>query len=152
METNFETSINRLSTYKTSLDFKKNLSLEDRKSQSYNIISKYSDRIPIICDAYHKKDQWTLHPKYLTPVKNIDNTPDLNTIKYLFPGTYNMGSILVVIRNRLKLAPEQGFTLFVGDEMVIPAYNRTIKEYYDEFKDEDGFLYIKYACEATFGN
>lgn len=150
-QTNFETTINRLSTYKTALEFKMNLSLDERRSQSSNITNKYPDRIPIICDAYHQADQWALHPRYLTPTKKTDSTPDLNTIKYLFPGSYNMGSILIVIRNRLKLAPEQGFTLFVGDQMAIPVYNKTIREYYDEFKDEDGFLYIKYACEATFG-
>lgn len=148
-----KTSINSTnsSTYKTANEFKENTTLAERLEQSTRIIRRHPDRIPVICDAYREHDKWTLHPNYLIPTKKKDITPNIDTIKFLFPGSYNIRSMFVVFRNRLKLSPESGFTLFVGNEMINPVSSKIIQEYYDEYKNEDGFLYIKYACEATFG-
>jgi len=114
-------------------------------------MNRHPDRIPVICDAFHSKNKWSSHPKYVIPTKKYDNTPDIDMIKFLFPGTYNVGSMIFVFRKRLKLSEEKGFTLFIGEEMISPVVTKTIREYYDDYKNEDGFLYVKYACEATFG-
>ena len=42
-----------------------------------------------------------------------------------------------------------GFTIGIDD--VIPPTSASLKEIYDEHKDEDGFLYMTYAGENTFG-
>jgi GABA(A) receptor-associated protein len=54
-----------------------------------------------------------------------------------------------VIRKRLKLPAEQAIFLFVNG--VIPPTAALMNTIYEEHKDEDGFLYISYSGENTFG-
>ena len=60
-----------------------------------------------------------------------------------------MANFMYIIRKRLKLSPDKSIYLFVNDTTLVPtaALMSTI---YTENKDEDGFLYIKYASESTF--
>ena len=57
---------------------------------------------------------------------------------------------MYVIRKRLKLSPDKSIYLFVND-LVMPATSQLLSLMYSENCDEDGFLYIKYAGESTFG-
>ena len=57
--------------------------------------------------------------------------------------------ILQVIRKRIKLAPEKALFLFCGNS--IPPNAALMSTVYEEQKDEDGFLYIQYSGESTFG-
>ena len=50
-------------------------------------------------------------------------------------------------RNRPKL---KSIYLFV-DNTVMPATAQLLSALYEEHKDQDGFLYITYAGESTFG-
>ena len=59
------------------------------------------------------------------------------------------GQFMYVIRKRLKLPAEQGIYLFVGG--VIPASAAMLNAVYEEHKDPDGFLYMTYSGENTFG-
>ena len=57
---------------------------------------------------------------------------------------------MFVIRKRLKLPPEQAIFLFVNG--TIPPTAALMNQIYDEHRDVDGFLYITYSGENTFGN
>lgn len=48
-----------------------------------------------------------------------------------------------MIRKRIKLAPEKAIFIFVSD--VLPATSAMMSAIYDEHKDEDGFLYVRYV-------
>lgn len=54
-----------------------------------------------------------------------------------------MGQFVYVIRKRIKLAPEKAIFIFVGD--VLPATAAQMVDVYNQYKDEDGFLYVRYA-------
>ena len=56
---------------------------------------------------------------------------------------------MYVIRKRMKLSPEKAIYLFVNDKMC--PTSALLSQIYNENKDEDGFLYIKYDGERTFG-
>ena len=56
---------------------------------------------------------------------------------------------MYVIRKRMNLTPEKALYLFVNDKM-IPC-STLLSAVYDAEKREDGFLYINYAGESTFG-
>ena len=62
-----------------------------------------------------------------------------------------MGQFVYVIRQRMKLAPEMGIYLFVGEDCCIPNNTALMESIYYEHADEDNFLYIKYSGENTFG-
>ena len=117
-----------------SFNFKRNYSLEDRKKESIRVIGKHPDRIPIICEK-HEKASCIL--------------PQVDKYKYLVPNDLTIGQFIYVIRKRIHLTPEQAIYLFVDG--TIPQSNETINTVYHKHKDKDGFLYISYTNENTFG-
>lgn len=56
---------------------------------------------------------------------------------------------MYVIRKRIKLAPEKALFVFVNN--VLPPTSALMSTIYDEHKDADGFLYITFAGENSFG-
>jgi GABA(A) receptor-associated protein len=74
---------------------------------------------------------------------------DIDKKKYLVPADLTCGQFVYVIRKRLKLPPEQAIQLFING--IIPSTAALLNTIYEEHKDEDGFLYISYCGENTFG-
>lgn len=116
------------------MKFKSEVSFDKRLEESIRIRTKYPDRIPIICEK--------------VDIKNSD-IPTIDKRKYLVPSDLTIGQFLYVIRNRMKLPPEKAIFLFVGGS--IPQITSIISQIYESKKDIDGFLYIKYSSENTFG-
>lgn len=106
-------------------------SFEKRLDESTRILEKYPERIPIICE------------RLTTKVAEIDRS------KYLCPNDLSLGNFVYVIRKRIKMAPEEAIYLFVN-ERILPV-SKILGEIYEKHKDKDGFLYIKYDSEVTFG-
>ncbi len=69
--------------------------------------------------------------------------------KYLVPADLCYGQFLHVIRKRLKLQPDQAIFLFCCNHL--PPASMLLSQVYKQYADEDGFLYIQYASESTFG-
>jgi GABA(A) receptor-associated protein len=111
---------------------KHNTPLEERKEESKRILNKYPDRIPIICNRGYNSE-----------------TPLLPRNKFLVPNDLTMGQFMYVVRKHLKLEAEKGLYLFVNN--IIPSNSKLLNDLYDKHKDEDGFLYITYSIENTFG-
>lgn len=111
--------------------FKKQNSLEVRKKESRRILGKFSDRIPIIVEKSH------------------GDLPELDKKKFLAPLDLTMGSFIYIIRKRIKLNAEHALFLFINGLLV--SNSETIGHIYHQHKDEDGFLYVMYAAENTFG-
>eukprot|EP00980_Cylindrotheca_fusiformis_P002713 scaffold627_cov125-Cylindrotheca_fusiformis.AAC.30 len=106
--------------------------LEKRKSEAERIRVKYPDRVPVICEKADRSD-----------------IPDIDKKKYLVPADLTVGQFHYVIRKRIKLAPEKALFLFCSNS--IPPNAALMSTVYEEQKDEDGFLYIQYSGESTFG-
>lgn len=117
------------------MKFKSEVSFDKRLEESTRVITKYPDRIPIVCEKADNK-------------KNSE-IPTIDKKKYLVPNNLTMGQFLYVVRNRMKLPPEKAIFLFVGG--TIPPTSAIISQIYNTKKDKDGFLYIEYSGENTFG-
>ena len=116
------------------MDFKDKHSFEHRKLESERIRTKYTDRIPVICQR----------------VPNANKScPLIDKTKYLIPIDLTLGQFIWVIRNRLKLKSEIALYMFINGTMLPIAY--TIDRIDSTNKDADGFLYIYYNMENTFG-
>ncbi|GLJ14049.1 hypothetical protein SUGI_0224710 [Cryptomeria japonica] len=113
--------------------FKQEHDLEKRKAEAARIRDKYPDRIPVIVEKAERSD-----------IPNIDKK------KYLVPADLTVGQFVYVIRKRIKLSAEKAIFIFVND--VLPPTAAIMSSIYDEHKDEDGFLYVTYSGENTFGN
>lgn len=82
------------------------------------------------------------HPS--SPPKN--NQP---TNRYLVPADLTVGQFVYVIRKRIRLSPEKAIFVFVRN--VLPPTAALMSSVYEDHKDEDGFLYVAYSGENTFG-
>ena len=61
-----------------------------------------------------------------------------------------MGQFQYVVRKRLKtLGADKGLFFFINNTM--PPVNQLLAQLYDTHKNEDGFLYIVFSGENTFG-
>ena len=114
------------------MNFKEDFSLERRKSESNKIMEKYPSRIPIIVEKGND-----------CQLKHIDKK------KYLVPRDLNMNYFIYVIRRRIDLEPSESLFLLVNNQLC-PS-NDSISDIYEKHADQDGFLYIKYTAENTFG-
>ena len=56
---------------------------------------------------------------------------------------------MYVIRKRLQLDSSDALYLFVNGNIM--TCSNTMGIAYDNYKDSDGFLYLKYSKESTFG-
>ncbi|KAF9669528.1 hypothetical protein SADUNF_Sadunf14G0116900 [Salix dunnii] len=70
-------------------------------------------------------------------------------LRYLVPADLTVGQFVYVVRKRIKLSPEKAIFIFVKN--ILPPTAAMMSAIYEENKDEDGFLYMSYSGENTFG-
>ncbi|OUS42421.1 microtubule-associated anchor protein [Ostreococcus tauri] len=116
----------------TKFAFKTEHAFDKRSSESARIRTKYGDRVPVIVERAEKSD-----------------IPALDKKKYLVPADLTVGQFVYVIRKRIKLSAEKAIFIFVNN--VLPPTGTLMSAIYEEHKDDDGFLYITYSGENTFG-
>jgi GABA(A) receptor-associated protein len=107
---------------------------EERKAEFNRVKSRYADRIPLIVE---------------NSSKNI-NIPNIDKNKFLIPYDMTISQLLIVLRKRIKINPAEAIYIFINNR--IPMGNSVISKLYEDNKDEDGFLYIYYSGENTFGD
>ncbi|KAK3034675.1 hypothetical protein RJ639_033630 [Escallonia herrerae] len=69
--------------------------------------------------------------------------------RYLVPRDMSVGQFIHILSSRLHLAP--GKALFVFVKNTLPQTSSLMEVVYESFKDDDGFLYMCYSSEKTFG-
>lgn len=74
-----------------------------------------------------------------------------NTLKFIMPGRKTLSEVILTLRERLTLAPHQAIFLTVGEGNVLAPGNSQLNDLYDRYRNADGFLYIAFALENTFG-
>ena len=77
------------------------------------------------------------------------NQPTIDKKKYLVPADLTVGQFINVIRRRIKLEPEKAIFVFIDN--ILPPSGASMAVIYDQKRDEDGFLYVTYSSENTFG-
>jgi GABA(A) receptor-associated protein len=112
--------------------FKKKFPLKKRIDDSAHIRKKYPTRFPVIVEKDDKTD-----------------VPDIDKKKYLVPSDLTVGQFMYVIRKRINLEPEKALFLFINN--TLPPIAAMISQIYEQHKNEDGFLYVLYSGENTFG-
>ncbi|RLN72518.1 hypothetical protein BBJ28_00009488 [Nothophytophthora sp. Chile5] len=115
---------------------------EKRQAEAQRIRSKYPDRIPVRAPLWYE---------LLVICEKADRSdiPDIDKKKYLVPADLTVGQFVYVIRKRIKLSPEKAIFIFINN--VLPPTAALMSNIYEEQKDVDGFLYITYSGENTFG-
>jgi GABA(A) receptor-associated protein len=112
--------------------FKANHTFEQRKSEASRIRAKYPDRIPVIVEKSPNND-----------------ICDIDKHKFLIPADLTVAQFVHVIRKRINLTPEKALFIFVNN--VLPPTAEVMSSIYKQHTDTDGFLYVTYSGESTFG-
>ena len=98
-----------------------------------HIKQKYPDRVPVI----------------IARSPTSTSVPEIDKRKYLVPTDLTIGQFIYVIRRRIRLGPQQALFVFIDNRMLATAL--LMSQVYQDMKSPDGFLYIQYAGENTFG-
>lgn len=113
--------------------FKLYHSFEKRFSETLKLKEKHPNSVPVIIEKSDNSD-----------------VPDIDETKFISPSDLTIGQFLIILRKKIKIYQMQALFLFVNNETV-PSTKQTLGELYNKYKDVDGFLYITYAAENTFG-
>lgn len=115
------------------IPYKSRTTFEERSEESHRIRNRFPDRIPILVER---------------AVKSAD-VPLIDKNKFLAPGDLNVSQFVHIIRRRLQVSSETAIFLFIGN--TLPTTGTLLRELYATYRDMDGFLYMTYSGESTFG-
>ncbi len=111
--------------------FKENTTFERRKGECIKVLSKNPNKLPLIIE----------------PEEGC-NVPIITKSKVLITNKVTVGQMLLVLKDKMNLRSNSSLIIKCNGS-VVPS-TRKIVELYDESKEDDGFLYLRY-CDATYG-
>jgi len=112
--------------------FKSLLSGEQRRKLYDKVSLRFPGRIPVICEP------------------SVTCSIHMDRVKFICPPDIPLGHFLLTIRKRMpELRPSEAIFLLVDNTS--PCNAEEMGVLYDRHKEDDGFLYIKYTTENTFG-
>lgn len=115
------------------MDFKQKYTFSERLKESSYLLNKYTDKIPIIFTKYNKKQKVNIQRQ-----------------KFLVNKEITFGDFHCIVRKYVdNLSESDGLFLFIDN--TIPINTDHLYTLYDQKKESDGFLYILYGIESTFG-
>lgn len=106
--------------------------LEKRQLNTRTLHLRYPSRVPII--IYTKNN----------------NIPITEKSKFLVENKVTIAEFMHVLRKYIKLQENESIFLFT-ESNTIPASSSLLSNIHKEHKNEDGFLYLEYNIESTFG-
>lgn len=116
------------------MSFRSKNTLETRKRESSRIRTKHPNRIPVIVERGEGC-----------------KLPLISATRYLVPEDFPVSSFMGTIRGKIQLKPEEAIFLYFGGNNLV-AQTQLMSQVYQAYKNEDGFLYVTYMNESTFGN
>lgn len=113
--------------------FKDGIPFQERKEESARVMAKYRDRVPIIIE------------------RASPSTPSISKRKFLVPEDLLCSQLFYVIRKRLRMPPDKALFFYYDDKTLVSA-TMPVREAFQKRRDVDGFLYITFSVENTFGH
>jgi GABA(A) receptor-associated protein len=108
--------------------------LEKRKADADRLRLKYPDKVPVVLQRASKSE-----------------LPQATKAKFLMPKIISIGKVQTILRDYLPEFDESK-ALFIFVDGAIPMISETLGELDSSRHSPDGFLYLKYSGESTFGS
>lgn len=118
------------------MGFKEELSFEVRCAESARVRAKFPFQVAVIVQPG-------------PGAEGLAVSVEAKKRKYLVPADMTLGQFVYTLRKRFTLPPEKAIFVFV--DKVMPPTAELMGVLYARHSDEDGFMYIMYAAENTFG-
>ena len=109
----------------------KNMPLEKRKQHADSLIRENPSRVPIL-------------------IQNEKGTLQIKKKEYSVPKQFKVVHFTATLRKQVSLDPENALYLYVQNHLL--KQDRFIAEVYDQYKCEDGFLYITVSDIPVLGS
>uniref|UniRef100_A0A7E4UW56 Autophagy-related protein n=1 Tax=Panagrellus redivivus TaxID=6233 RepID=A0A7E4UW56_PANRE len=116
------------------VSYKEKLPFCCRKSEAQNYKNHHEDMIPIICERFH-------HEKRIPPLPNC---------QFLLPKHATVGQLQALIKRNLGDFAGMAVYLLIANEF-LPCLTENLSQLYRDHRDQDGFLYISYSSEDSYG-
>lgn len=116
------------------MDFRSTHTFETRAQEAYRIAQKFPGRVPVIVERS----------------RSTKTVPLIDKQKFLVPGDLTLGQFIFVLRTRMKMSSESALFCFIAN--TLPTTGTLMKELYGKHREADGFLYVSYCGENTFGS
>jgi GABA(A) receptor-associated protein len=113
------------------LPFRQRLTEDQRRHEFSRVSDKLHRFVPIIME------------------RGSVNAPHIEKEKYLVPVDLTMAQLSFVVRKRLHMRASDALFLMVNKTLCTSS--ATSGSMYDAHRDTDGFLYVTYTMENTFG-
>ena len=111
--------------------FRKRFTLSERR-QEYDRIERHrAHKIPVVVEC------------------GSSSTPQIDKEKFLLPLDLTIAQFAFVIRRRIALDAGMGLFLLINNKLC--KASSTMSELYVNNRSEDGFMYVTYTVENTFG-
>ena len=111
---------------------------QQRESESRNLLKQFPNKVPTVIEPQSASQPVRLDQnKYLPP-------------RFLIPAMYTFHEFKQVLRRRMNIEASESLWLEVGGNSAPPDEYMMYKVY-ESYKCADGFLYVKYSSEATYG-
>ena len=118
------------------MDFKQQFPLYERINESQKILARYPDKVPVICEKDNRVQNFAIEKR-----------------KFLVSKDITVGQFMFIIRKQLETTNKNssGLGLFLFTNGTIPSIIEKMGNIYNKYKNNDGYLYMNYAFENTFG-
>jgi len=108
--------------------------LDKRLAVSTKLLTEHSDRIPVIVGR-----------------AKLNETPLIKKNKFMVPGDFTFGKFIFDVRQHIAGIDSNSALFFFVSNNILPNNSALMNDLYTKYKSSDGFMYITYACENTFG-
>lgn len=116
--------------------FKERFTFQQRRTQSLKLQEQFPGYVLVIIEPAR-------------PRKEAEEKDTLKT-KFIVPAENTLGQFLVRFRKQVKLKDDDAVFVFTSKE-TMPSNAQTMSTLFSNHADEDGFLYLTFAKENTFG-
>uniref|UniRef100_A0A914DN69 Autophagy-related protein n=1 Tax=Acrobeloides nanus TaxID=290746 RepID=A0A914DN69_9BILA len=116
------------------LPYKQRIKFCCRRSEYFTIHQKYSDKIALIVEKF----------------KSEKRLPDLVRCQFVVPRNTTVGQLQHIIRQKIGDNRNMPVYILVANKE-LPSLTTTMASLHERFHDEDGFLYIAFSSEDSFG-
>ena len=115
------------------LSFKDEISLEERIQESSKLMKKWTGRIPIVVEKQHNC-----------------SLPEGSKKKYVVLPSQTIHLFMERMRRSIRLSESSALFLFVNETVMVTG-DQIFGVLYEKYKDEDGFLYLKFSDQEVKG-
>ena len=112
---------------------------QQRESESRSLLKQFPNKVPTV-----------IEPQTLSQPSRLDQNKYL-PYRFLIPAMYTFHEFVQVLRRRMNLQSSESLWLDIGNSSSVPPGEYMMYKVYETYKSPDGFLYVKYCSEATYG-